>query len=46
MSVKYGASGLFIPGLSVRSIVYLNVCAVTTSFDGGEKRKPLRILNV
>ena len=34
------------PGFSVRSIVALNVCAVTGSFEGGEKRKPGRILNV
>ena len=26
--------------------MYLKVCAVTGSFDGGEKRKPLRIVNV
>jgi hypothetical protein len=30
-------------GDSARSIVYLNVSAVTGSFDGGEKRKPFRI---
>ena len=38
--------GSFIFGLSVRSIVSLNVCAVTGSFEGGEKRKPGRIVNV
>ena len=41
-----GVIGLFIAGLSVRSIVSLNVCAVTGWFDGGEKRKPGRIVNV
>jgi hypothetical protein len=30
----------------VRSIASLNVWAVTGSPDGGEKRKPLRIVNV
>ena len=40
------AHGLCIPGFSVRSIVSLNVCAVTGWFEGGEKRKPGRILNV
>ena len=35
-----------IAGLSARSIVSLNVSAVTGSFDGGEKRKPGRIVNV
>jgi hypothetical protein len=29
-----------------RSIEYLNVCAVTSSFEGGEKRKPERIRKV
>src|SRR2546426_6502358 len=33
-------------GFVTRSIVDLNVDAVTASFDGGEKRKPERILNV
>ena len=33
------------PGESARSIVDLNVAAVTGSFDGGEKRKPGRIRN-
>ena len=34
------AAGLFILGLRLRSIAYLNVWAVTGSFEGGEKRKP------
>jgi hypothetical protein len=42
----YAPAGLFILGSSVRSIVYLSVSAVTGWFDGGEKRKPLRIVNV
>jgi hypothetical protein len=33
-------------GLKVRSIAYLNVCAVTASLEGGEKRNPFRIVNV
>jgi hypothetical protein len=33
-------------GLSVRSITYWNVRAVTGSFEGGEKRKPGRIVKV
>ncbi len=37
---------LFMTGLRVRSIVYLNVCAVTGSLEGGEKRNPFRIVNV
>jgi hypothetical protein len=32
-------------GLSPRSIVRSNAFAVTGSFDGGEKRKPRRIVN-
>ena len=43
---EVGARGLFIVGSSVRSIVDLNVCAVTGSFEGGEKRNPRRIVNV
>ena len=46
ISANSYASGAFILGLSARSIVSLNVCAVTGWFDGGEKRKPLRIVNV
>ncbi len=33
-------------GLKLRSIVDLNVAAVTRSFEGGENLKPSRILNV
>ena len=33
-------------GLRLRSIEYLNVSAVTGWFEGGEKRKPLRISKV
>ena len=40
------ATGDFRRGFTTRSIVDLNVVAVTASFDGGEKRKPGRILNV
>src|SRR6478609_8741549 len=36
----------FMRGLATRSMVDLNVSAVTCSFDGGEKRKPGRILKV
>ena len=43
---RYNASGAFIAGFSARSIVSLNVCAVTGWFERGEKRKPLRIVNV
>jgi hypothetical protein len=46
MSARYSADGLCILRLSVRSIESLNVCAVTGWFDGGEKRKPWRIVNV
>ena len=46
MSANSCASGAFIAGFSARSIVCLNVCAVTGWFDGGEKRKPRRIVNV
>src|SRR5712691_1528792 len=42
----FNSAGPFILGLRLRSIEYLNVCAVTGSFEGGEKRNPLRILNV
>jgi hypothetical protein len=41
-----GWAGLFNLGLSVRSIATLNVSAVTGSFDGGEKRKPPRMVYV
>src|SRR5512133_2390735 len=34
------------PGLRLRSSVYLKVSAVTGAFEGGEKRKPLRILKM
>src|SRR3989442_16031175 len=40
------ATGDFSRGLASLSIVHLNVDAVTGSFDGGENRKPRRILNV
>ena len=33
-------------GLRLRSIAYLKVWAVTGSLEGGEKRKPFRIVNV
>ena len=33
-------------GLRVRSIACLNVCAVTGSPEGGEKRNPFRIVNM
>ena len=46
MSAAPLAAGLFIAGLRVRSIACLNVWAVTRSVDGGENRKPLRIVNV
>ena len=46
MPLKELANGDFMRGSATRSIVDLNVLAVTTSFDGGEKRKPGRILNV
>ena len=46
MSSNSDATGFFIAGLSVRSIVYLKVCAVTGVFEGGGKRKPGRIVNV
>jgi len=46
MSPRNRANGLWVPGFRVRAIVYLNVCAVTGSFEGGEKRKPRRIVNV
>ena len=42
----FDSAGPFILGLRLRSIAYLNVCAVTGSFEGGEKRKPLRMVNV
>lgn len=42
----FNSAGPFILGLRLRSIAYLNVCAVTGSFEGGEKRNPLRIVNV
>jgi hypothetical protein len=45
-SARKWAIGLCILGFSVRSIASLNVCAVTGWFDGGEKRKPRRIVNV
>ena len=37
---------MLLRGLRLRSIVCLKVCAVTSWFDGGEKRKPGRITNV
>jgi hypothetical protein len=46
MPLNQSASGDARLGLVTRSIVDLNVIAVTASFDGGEKRKPDRILNV
>src|SRR6266536_3181897 len=46
MPLNKVADGDFIRRLVNRSIVDLNVIAVTASFDGGEKRKPGRIVNV
>ena len=46
MPLKELANHEFMRGSTTRSIVDLNVLAVTTSLDGGEKRKPGRILNV
>ena len=46
MPLKRLADGDFRRGSVTRSIVDLNVVAVTASFEGGEKRKPGRILNV
>ena len=40
------ANGEFSCGLATRSMVALNVCAVTASFEGGEKRKPDRIVKL
>ena len=40
------AIGDLMRGFATRSIADLNVIAVTTSCDGGEKRKPERILKV
>ena len=37
---------MLLRGLRLRSIVCLKVSAVTSSFDGGEKRSPGRITNV
>ena len=45
MPLKNVATGDFMRGFVSRSIVDLNVDAVTGSFDGGENRKPVRILN-
>src|SRR4051812_44075739 len=46
MSSNPPAAGLLIRGFKVRSIVSLNVWAVTGWFEGGENRKPPRIVNV
>jgi hypothetical protein len=46
MSDTNPPAGPFIFGLSARSIENLNVAAVTGSPEGGEKRKPLRIVKV
>ena len=46
MSANSWRLGFCILGLSARSIVSLNVWAVTGWLDGGENRKPLRIVNV
>ena len=46
MPLKSSARNDFRRRSVTRSIVDLNVIAVTASFDGGEKRKPGRILNV
>ena len=46
MPLNWLAYGDLRRGLVSRSIVDLNVVAVTGWFDGGEKRKPGRILNV
>jgi hypothetical protein len=45
-SRRNAAPGELMAGLSVRSIEALNVSAVMRSFDGGEKRKVFRTLNV
>ncbi len=46
MPLKTLACGDFMRGFVTRSIVDLKVVAVTASCDGGEKRKPGRIVNV
>ena len=45
-AAKFLAGPRVIFGLSARSIANLKVWAVTGAFDGGEKRKPGRIVNV
>ena len=45
-AAKFLAGPSVIFGLSARSIENLKVWAVTGAFDGGEKRKPGRIVNV
>src|SRR6266511_5496889 len=45
-SEKKNAIGDFMRGFLIRSIVSFIDSAVTGAFDGGEKRKPRRILNV
>src|SRR5947209_3674723 len=46
MPLKSLASGDFKRGFATRSMVDLKVDALTCSFEGGENRKPGRILNV
>src|SRR5919201_6078693 len=46
MSEKAGATYDLVRGFVILSIATLNVAAVTGAFDGGENRKPRRILNV
>ena len=46
MSFASSAANDPVLGSSARSIARSNAAAVTGSFDGGEKRKPSRILNV
>ena len=46
MPLSWLAYGDFKRGFATRSIVDLNVSAVTAAFDGGENRKPGRIVNV
>src|SRR3954447_10706497 len=46
MSLNVAATNDFMAGAATRSMVDLNVAAVTASFDGGENRYPGRIVNV
>ena len=45
-SEKRNAIGDFMRGFLIRSIVSFIDLALTGAFDGGENRKPRRILNV